>query len=187
MEKRIYSVVGALLAVALVIGGGWAVIRGVEAEPSVVGSFATALAAIAGVLIARNREQREKAAQTHRNAMSPIYEQLFIEFARTVEADEDRSEFFQEVHRKLLFYGPTPVVKAWLEWARDAENVPDDDSSALRLLLWERVLFAIRQDLGHNNDGLQAGDLLRLYINDADPAVRATLDDDKALAAAFKR
>jgi hypothetical protein len=45
------------------------------------------------------------------------------------------------------------------------------------LFAFEQMLFEIRRDLGHENNGLGAGDLLRLFINDVDdylPAGSAT-------------
>jgi len=40
---------------------------------------------------------------------------------------------------------------------------------------WEKVLFAIREDLGHDNSGLETGDLLRIYVNDIDDLLPAWL------------
>jgi hypothetical protein len=56
--------------------------------------------------------------------------------------------------------------------ADDDDDAPTDPSVLLR---WEQVLFAIRRDLGHDNGGLRPGDLLRVYIHDADEYVQPTL------------
>ena len=39
------------------------------------------------------------------------------------------------------------------------------------------MLFAIRADLGHDNTGLAPGDLLRVYVNDADTFFRESKTD----------
>jgi hypothetical protein len=156
------ATIGAAIAVALVAAGIWLVVRGVEAEPSVVGSLATAASAVIAVVWSRSREQKAQLAQSHREQMAPIYEQLFMHVTRLVdsggEPSPDQLEFYRDLHRKLLFYGSTPVINAWLTWTRGDSPVDGDPAAMLR---FERVLFAIRADLGHDNSGLQPGDLLR--------------------------
>lgn len=70
------------------------------------------------------------------------------------------------------------MVEAWLTWLRSIPGDVDgeDDPRTLHsLLAWEQVLFAIRQDLGHSKGSLRTGDLLRIYVYDADQAIRRTL------------
>ena len=37
---------------------------------------------------------------------------------------------------------------------------------AMTLIAIERILYAIRADMGHKNKGLRQGDLLAIFIND---------------------
>jgi hypothetical protein len=39
------------------------------------------------------------------------------------------------------------------------------------MLDFEKLLFAIRKDLGHSNKGLEDGDLLRPFLTDVDEAL----------------
>jgi hypothetical protein len=172
---------GFVVVLALIGFFGWAVVRGVEEDPSVVGSFAVAGGAVVVAVWGRQREKQLELLQSHRERMAPIYEELFDRFR---EADDEiagrevpSEEFYADLHKKLVLYGPTPVVQEWLRWARTPapENF-DFEGDPTILLRWERVLFAIRKDLGHDNSGLAPGDILRIWVHDSDEAVKPWLD-----------
>lgn len=199
--NRFGSAIRAVAAFALVVATvgivGWAIVKGVEAEPSVVGSLMTAAAAVIGVIVGRFWEKKLDLRQSHREQMMPIYEKLFV---RTTQgelppkifmseewsddeslSDEERAEradfaFFMEVKRKLVLYGPAAVIREWNEWA---STIPDDAElvNASHMLGWEKVLLTIREDLGHNNAGLRSGDLLRLYITDFDESIAPHIEN----------
>jgi hypothetical protein len=163
VSSAFYTVI-AFGLIALVV---WAIVRGVEHDPGVVGPFATAAAAVAVVVAQRNFEKRREVERSHREQMTPIYEEL-VSSLKDMEnrTEEQNMRFFKDLQTKLLIYGPTPVVKQWLAWQRT--GIPDDDTDPSALLTYEQVLFAVRADPGHDNSGLGAGDLLRLYVNDID-------------------
>jgi hypothetical protein len=144
----------------LVLGG--AVVYGIIKSPGVVGSFATAAAAIGAVVFGQERQRRAALQQSHRERMAPIYEDL-IERFKGATTDP---EFFSELHLNLIMFSPAPVIRAWLVWAR---TEPADADKPVELLQsWERVLLAIRQDLGHDDASLRFGDLQRLYVHHQD-------------------
>ena len=48
-------------------------------------------------------------------------------------------------------------------------NEADLKANPMKLiLLYEKLILAIRRDLGHNNKGLKTGDVLALFVNDID-------------------
>lgn len=172
----IAKLVGIVLGVGIIVLGGWAVIEGVRAEPSIVGSLATALAAVVVVVVQRDRENRREVQQAHREQLAPLYEDLF-ERAYNPEdfSDEAQKEFIEKMQRKLVLYGSDHVIARWVAWLR---SMPDDDDERdendPRVLLdWEQVLLAIRRDLGHKNEDLDTGDLLRVYVTDIDHHIAA--------------
>jgi hypothetical protein len=73
-----------------------------------------------------------------------------------------------------MLYGSTPVIKKWLEWTATPDI--DDPADITSLMKWEEVIFAIRADLGHDNAGLEPGDLIRIYV----PEVAAHLPEWRA-------
>jgi len=165
------KLIGFIVGIGLIVLGGWAVVQGVQAEPSIVGSFATALAAVIAVVVQRDRENRREIQQAHREQLAPIYEDLFERFYKDADfSDAAQQEFIAKLQRKLILYGSDHVVRDWVAWLR---SIPSDDEKRdehdPRVLLgWEQVLFAIRRDLGHKNDDLTSPDLLRVYITDID-------------------
>jgi hypothetical protein len=121
---RVYSVVGFVVAIGLIVLLGWAVVRGVIDEPGVVGSFATAAAAIAALVYGRAREQRLALQASHREKMAPIYREVIERFVKYEESGEgDLTEFFQSFMFDLSVYSPTPVVEAWIRWMRLVEGI----------------------------------------------------------------
>jgi len=164
------NVLGKAIAIGVVLLGAWALIRGVEADPSVVGSLATAFAAVLVVVLQRNREKTQELEQSHREKMIPIYEEVLIAIRDSADRDEAENEdLFKQLQTRLLLYGPAPVIREWLIWRKLGEEM---DEPGLALVLgWERVLRAIRADLGHDDSVLQEGDLLRVFINDLDVAL----------------
>jgi hypothetical protein len=151
-----------------------AVLWGVYKEPAIVGSFATAAAAVVALVLQRDRENRREVAQRHREELTPFYDTLFKRTTGDgldVEDPADQ-EFVFELQRKLIFFASTPVLDAWLRYLRAPDHLENDPDALVSLLAWEQVLFAIRADLGHSAGSLATGDLLRIYVHDADEALR---------------
>jgi hypothetical protein len=186
VRARLISTATSILGILVVALGLAAALWGVYKQPAIVGSLVTAAAAVAAVVIQRDRENRREVVQRHREQLAPMYESLFQRFSAEggldAENDEDR-EFVFELQRKLVFYGSTQVVREWVSWLR---SIPEDTGDASQeaimpegppdpgvLLRFERVLLAIRKDLGHDDEGLQPGDLLRIYVRDIDPILIA--------------
>jgi hypothetical protein len=165
----------AYVAVVGIIGVlAWAIVRGVEKDPSVVGAFATAAAAAGGLIAQRNFEKRRQLERSHQDQMTPIYEEL----VEAVKENETRSEaenvaFFRNLSSKLILFGPPAVIKAWVEWRQTPvpEPVEGETIDPSAMFAFERVLLSVRADLGRDNSGLAPGDLLRIYINDFDEAL----------------
>lgn len=185
MKARLSSILGALVAIAIVAIGTWVLVRGVLDQPTIVSSFVTAAGAVGAVVYQRDRENRREVAALHREKLAPMYEQLFVHFRDGISLETpEQQDFIYKLQRELLFYGSTPVVVEWLRWLRSIPNVEDgadesdDDDGPTDptvLLRWERVLLAIPRDLGHDNRSLNPGDLLRIYVNDADEHIQPWL------------
>lgn len=76
---------------------------------------------------------------------------------------------FYEFGQELTLWGSTKAIKLWDEW-RLAPHKGNTDGTEL-LLLMEKSLFQLRRDMGQKG-GLAKGDILKLYINDFDEAIR---------------
>ena len=165
--ERIGTFVGWVLALAIIGLGGWAFVEGVDKDPAVVGTVFTALAGIIVVVYQRNREKNQELERIHRDQMAPIYDQL-IETVKGIEVfakkpQEEQEAFFRELSTKLLLHGPPAVIRTWIAWLQMLS-----EPLAVSLKAQEKLLLAIREDLGLKNSGLQRGDLIRLYLNEED-------------------
>jgi hypothetical protein len=172
------KVVGVVAALGIVALAVWAFIKGVEKDPAVVGTTITAVAGIGIVVYQRRREKLQELERSHRQQMGPLYTQL-VEMMKDWEAfaekpQSEQETFFKDLSTKLILFGATPVLKTWVAWQRLASPGPQG------LAAIERVLFAIREDLGHDNSGLKQGDVLRVFVNEDDT------DEDRAFWQAIR-
>jgi hypothetical protein len=177
VASKVVSLLAALGLVALVV---WAFVKGVEADPAVVGPIFTALFGLIVVIYQRTREKQQELERIHRQEMSPIYEQL-VEMVKSIDEfaqkpQEEQMAFFRETATALLLHGPSPVVRTWVAW----NQVLGVSPVTVPLRAQEELLRAIRTDLGHDNGALKRGDLLRLYLNEEDD------DDDRSLWRAIR-
>jgi hypothetical protein len=169
--RRTGQVIGAIALLVLLAGavGGviWLIVRGIESNPSVVGSLATAAGAVVAVVAGRSFDKRRELRQAHRERIAPLYEEL-IDVIRNIEDHEEAEleKFFKDLAGKLIMYSPAHVIKAWIAlsrhtWLQDGTDRPG-------MLLVEGLLRQIRKDMGHHDRSLGLGDLQRLYVTDAD-------------------
>jgi len=164
------SVMGTIAAWLIIPAFFFVVIYGVIESPEAAGALLTAAGAVGAVAYQRDRENKRLVQERHRERLAPLYEGLFEVMRRGLDVTKKEDEqFILDLQRNLVLYGSTPVVLKWLDWMRAMPDVPDEENGTPELLLqFEQVLLAIRKDLGHNNDGLMPGDLIRVYVPDAD-------------------
>lgn len=171
--KRIGSFLAGLVAVAIVVIAVGGLVYGVIEDPAVVGPL-TAAAVVIGLAIYQRRwEKTQELERLHREQMSATYTEL----AETVKgidefvakSEEEQQAFFKQVSTALLLHAPSAVVRTWVGWLRSL----GEPVAGLRAQ--ERLLRAIREDLGLKSDGLLPGDLLRLYVREEDT------DEDRSL------
>jgi hypothetical protein len=171
-SSRLSTVVGLIVLVALLGGLVYVLVEGIRQAPEVVGSFVTALGAVVAVVAGRIWEKRQELEQARRERIAPTYSRLVEVFygamgenAKVGEAE--MLDFFHEWAQRVLLWGPEPVIRAFAAWRA---SMPDDgsDPGLEATFSFERVLYAIRDDLGNKRGGLGQGDLLRVFINDLD-------------------
>jgi len=77
------------------------------------------------------------------------------------------TDFFKKLTPKLITYGSTGVIKEWGGFRRHIPGLAAGNP-LLMMLAFEKVLKAMRKDLGHSTFLLQDKDLSRLFVNDID-------------------
>ena len=169
--RRLGQIVGVIVVIVVLVGavGGvvWVVIRGIESNPSLVGSLATAASAVIAVVVGRSFDKRRELRQAHRERIAPLYDEL-IDIIRNVEerSQEDLAPFFKGLAGQLIMHGPSNVIKAWIVFDRHTWKGDGQDKEGMEQV--ENLLRAIRKDMGHGDRNLDFGDLQRLWVTDLD-------------------
>jgi len=123
--------------------------------------------------------------------MAPVYGGFIATWFKLTEATKDEAAvesaepidevvtFLKDFMQKLLLWGSDDLVREFVVFEKSAVSAADSEGAAnpASLLALERLMLAMRRDLGHKNKGLAEGDLLRTFINDWDAAIAATPHD----------
>jgi hypothetical protein len=150
----------------------------------VVTASATVLISVITLVWSQRADRRRAIEQTAREQKLGVYDELLQFWLElTLSADEFTPEelverwknFNRERLHTVVLWLPEPVLAAYNRFR--STTVPGElaaDSYDL-IFAFEDLLLAIRKDLGHSNAGINRGDLLRLWINDVDDALLASL------------
>lgn len=166
----------------LLVWGGWKLLRLLwdafsQVNPTVgagmLAASATVVVSVVSVLVAKRLEYRTTLAKEHREKKIPFYEDFVAFTFRIAFADKlgleplTEKEMIQEATKftqNLIVWGADDVVDAWFRFRNKSIN--SDGSGLVVMFEIERLLLAIRKDLGHENKGLVPGKVLGLFVND---------------------
>jgi hypothetical protein len=172
--RRFGQLVALLVAIAILLITFAGLIYGVIEDPAVVGPLTAAAVVIAAAVLQRRWEKQQELERLHREQMQPTYTKLaetvksIDEFA--AKSEEEQQAFFKELGTTLMLHAPSTVIRTWVAWLRSlGAPMPEP------LRIQEKLLRAIREDLGLKSDGLLPGDLIRLYVREEDT------DEDREL------
>lgn len=173
--KSFITTTAALAVIVVIIAGaGWLVVKVIEQGSTTMTAIVAAAATVGVGLVGRYYE-REKAAQaTRKSELGTVYEQI-ASVTHDVKTPRQMEKLVLGFFRKGIVYAGPSVLEAYRVWR---DQIHDDDTTSqaeLRasMLRFERLLLAMRSDLGMSNKGLKEGDLLRVVLNDYD----TTFDD----------
>jgi hypothetical protein len=179
--RPITALIAAVLLVAAAGGIFYAIWRGLSdlnpgTAAAVVTASATVLVSVASLIVSKRWEQRLAIAEAQREHKRAVYEE-FMQFyfslltprGAGVESafDPEKLDSLQRMNQKLILWASDDVLALFNRFRTAALAAPADGSVDV-VLDWEQVLYAIRRDLGHRNEGLISRDLLRLFLNDVD-------------------
>ncbi|HEY0321758.1 MAG TPA: hypothetical protein VGC66_12425 [Pyrinomonadaceae bacterium] len=167
------------LALSLILVGfiGWVIWKGFAALSSqvvatVIVGIITATASVFAVLKSKQAEHRRDIENDLRKQKAPIYEEFssflfkILMSAQTGKAitENEMLQFVMDFNRKLIVWGADNVIKEWSNFKR--LNELGDYPPVMNLIAIEKILYAIRADMGHKNKDMRQGDLLAIFIND---------------------
>jgi hypothetical protein len=158
-----FLIVAATLAA---LGGSvWALVEAAKVAPSLVASLVTGLLAIGGLVLGRMYESRKRIEQARRERLAPMYERILkmiYAISKSQVSDRKSIAAFEELGQLLMLWGTPSMVREFNAWRAEIADIEDDPRRMLKAL--ERLLFAIRKDLG--SASLNEGELLRIFVND---------------------
>lgn len=174
-----------LIAAGLFLFIRWVVekVSTLESQTSaavIVGSV-TILVAVMGhavqVFITRQREREE----ARREAKTELYEAFMVHWFKVMQIGKQSGTQGQsgridtktlgtqnEITQRMILWGSDSVIVAYGDLWRAVLNQQGVKNPHEMLARFEDVMFAMREDLGHKNKGLDRRDLLSLFITDAD-------------------
>lgn len=191
MNRRDFwnGLLGLAIVISLIVGLfaflRWVVdkVSTLESQISVaiIAGSVTVLVAIMShaVQVFITRQQEREAAQ--RAAKTALYESLVTHWfnvmnigkqdnkqGQNVRVDSKTIQTQNQITQKVILWGSDSVITSYRRWWRMVLRAGDDTNPAELFARFEDVLFALREDLGHRNKGLDRKDLLSLFINDID-------------------
>jgi hypothetical protein len=140
---------------------------------AIIAAAATIFVSVLSIVLGKVYEAKSLVQKEHRERKVPVYEDLMqfmfkvLMSSKTGESvsEKEMMDFMFNFNQRMMVWGSDEVLAAWVAWRRQAVN----GSEPLGLMFrYEKLVFAIRQDLGHQNKKLGTGDILSLFINDID-------------------
>lgn len=151
------------------LSGQWA-----EVDPTVMAALiAGAVTILSSVLIAsyNSRRAQERAAEeANRGRKVEIYNdfiksltQMLIQHKSDKGIDlEKTAEFFTTFSYQLMVYGGPGVIRVYSDWRAAGEKASEGTPEMLTLV--DKLLRAMRDDIGVSNKGIKENELLGLVI-----------------------
>ena len=150
-------------------------------EPAYVALLVGAMSLFASVFVAsyNNRRARERVAQEANRAKKAAAYQEFMDVLLNILNNvkeksepipvEKLTESMFSILSTAMIYGSPTVIAALQEWRRDADN------KRLVLRATDRLLRAMREDLGESNKRIVPLDLVSLFIVGGRPVAEREL------------
>ena len=170
--------IGYVLAVLLAVGLAglivWLILVLPQANPSVQSGVLAAVGAVAAVLISQRFAQRREIEARHFEQKAKAYENLVGLFFKYLAADATKSrppntaqtiKVLVEFKKSMTVWASDEVIK---EWNAFEATFDQDLEIAERVMAWDKLLRALREDLGKDDSELEDGDLALLLVKSSD-------------------
>lgn len=108
----------------------------------------------------------EKKREAYTGLIDLTFEMLMADKLRKkAPSDQQLLSKIAKFKKDLLTWADADVIETWMEV--EASNLDDlsDENPAQGLLVWDKLLRAMRKDLGKDDSKLAEGDLVALFLN----------------------
>jgi len=148
-------------------------------------AFTTVIVATITVMLGRYLERKKEIESHFRARKIEIYDEFLAEFFKLFNSEEnndmDLVPFLREWQRKMIIWGGSPVLSAYIKWNQHLKKGTPD---AQTIFLMDDFFRAMRKDVGLSNSGLEKGVFTHFILRNSelflamaksDPSI--TLDD----------
>ena len=115
-------------------------------------------------------ELRAKMEQPYSEFVNLIFDLMIATKTDKPMSDKEIMERIIRFSKQVTLYGSNKVVKRWAKYRISLGKLTLTTAESLTQL--EDILFAIREDLGMKKRGMKKGNLLSLFINDAEEIIQ---------------
>ena len=136
----------------------------------------TVIVATLTVVLGRYYERKRDIEAHFRSKKIEIYDEFLSEFfnimglGNATRDEEEITAFLKEWHRKIILWGGSDVLNAYITWNLYLKKGRQDAKS---MWLLEDFMRAIRKDLGQSLKGLQKGSFLHLILRNSELFIAA--------------
>lgn len=176
-KQFVFQVLVLLILVALIIGGVWGAWKTItmlspQVSVALVAGAVTVLVSVFSVLWSKRVERLREIEQEQRRQKTPVYEEFIAFIFKILLAEKlgdepvtekEMMRFISGFAQKIMVWGSDEVLQRYAAFRRAGTT-----SGVETVLAVEKLLLAIRSDMGHKNKNLKTGDLLSIFINDLD-------------------
>lgn len=159
-----------------------------ELSATIIAAVSTILVSVLSITVGKYYERKRLIENELREKKIPMYEE-FIDFHFKIlmgdkmkikkMTDVEMMKFFNSFTQKLMVWGSDEVVNLWstyrLSLVKKSSNEQTEQTEQTQntgpmdtMFEFEKLLLAIRKDIGHKNKDINKGSLLGLFINDMD-------------------
>jgi len=119
-------------------------------------------------LIQIRNEQREKKVETYEKIIQFFFEIVFsVKLESSKKTEEEVASFFVEVTPRLVLWASDDVLKCFINFRQVAFRTDDENPNTNGLvLIFGKLLLAMRKDFGHQNKELNERSILGIVITD---------------------
>jgi hypothetical protein len=143
----------------------------------IIAAFAAIFVTIISFFMTKYWERRKIIEQEQLRQKLQLYEQFIGFWVRDLITgklqesgimQEKSKQFFIDFIPKLILWGSDKFIKDYYDFLKNFSSglVQDPDIIFQKMLIYEKLLYSIRKDLGYKNQGLKEKDLLSLFITD---------------------
>ena len=149
---------------------------------AIAAAVITAISSVAILALQRHYDEKSQSLNALRERKAALYKGFIDQWREVFGIGVTRSETesqeamassaaeFAKLSSDMLCWASGPVLAEYSRLRRLPTNNPTESAKA-SLLYFENVLLLMRQDLGHDDKNLRAGDLLGMWVNDIDATV----------------